>query len=86
MSNNDFPTNVFVAPPNFEPEPTVTVQPDIANVNVMDSVEVAAYLNITPNNLRQMVFKKKLLPSGKNGRRLVFNKSDVIAFAEGRQK
>lgn len=84
MTSNDFPTNVFVAPANFEPEPTVTVQPDIADV--MDSVEVAAYLNITPNNLRQMVFKKKLVPSGKKGRRLVFNKSDVIAFAEGRKK
>jgi hypothetical protein len=82
--NNEFPTHVFVAPANYTPEPTIAVTPTI--VDQMDSIEVAAYLGITTNNLRQMVFKKKLLPSGKNGRRLVFNKSDVIAFAEGRNK
>jgi hypothetical protein len=75
---------VFVAPANYNPEPTVAVT---FNVNdQMDSVEVASYLGITTNNLRQMVFKKKLVPSGKNGRRLVFNRSDVIAFAESRNK
>lgn len=84
MTSNDFPTNVFVAPANYTPEPTVTVEPDISDV--MDSIEVAAYLGITTNNLRQMVFKKKLVPSGKKGRRLVFNKADVVAFAEGRKK
>lgn len=84
MTSNDFPTNVFVAPANYMPEPTVTVEPDISDV--MDSIEVATYLGITTNNLRQMVFKKKLVPSGKKGRRLVFNKADVVAFAEGRKK
>lgn len=84
MTSNDFPTNVFVAPANYTPEPTVTATPSIADE--MDSVEVANYLGITTNNLRQMVFKKKLVPSGKKGRRLVFNKANVIAFAEGRAK
>ena len=84
MTSNDFPTNVFVAPADYTPEPTTTVTPSVSDQ--MDSVEVASYLGITTNNLRQMVFKKKLVPSGKNGRRLVFNKSDVIAFAEGRNK
>ena len=84
MTSNDFPTNVFVAPANYAPEPTVAVTPKISDH--MDSVEVASYLGITTNNLRQMVFKKKLVPAGKNGRRLVFNKSDVIAFAESRNK
>ena len=84
MTSNDFPTNVFVAPATYTPEPTVSVEPSISNE--MDSIEVAAYLNITTNNLRQMVFKKKLVPSGKKGRRLVFNKADVLAFVEGRKK
>lgn len=81
---SEFPTHVFVAPAHYTPEPTVEVTPSIAEQ--LDSVEVANYLGITTNNLRQMVFKKKLVPSGKKGRRLAFNKSDVIAFAERRNK
>ena len=80
--DNEFPTHVFVAPASYTP--TVTVEPAISDEMV--SIEVAAYLNITTNNLRQMVFKKKLVPSGKKGRRLMFNKADVVAFAEGRKK
>jgi len=84
VNSNDFPTNVFVAPHNVQPTPTFTVTTSTSDV--MDSVETATYLGITTNNLRQMVFKKKLVPSGKNGRRLLFNRGDVIACAESRNK
>jgi hypothetical protein len=45
--------------------------------NVMDSTQAQAYLGITSNNLRQLVFRKLLIPVGKVKRRSLFNITDV---------
>jgi len=45
--------------------------------DVIDSVTAAEFLGITPNNLRQLVHRKLLLPVGKQKRRSLFNKADV---------
>jgi DNA-binding transcriptional MerR regulator len=43
----------------------------------VDSVTVAEMLGITKNNLRQLVFRKLLVPVSKSKRRSVFLLSDV---------
>jgi hypothetical protein len=43
----------------------------------VDSVTVAEMLGITKNNLRQLVFRKLLVPVSKTKRRSVFLLSDV---------
>ena len=80
--SNEFPTNVFVAPhtPDF-PAPVTAAAP---SGNTVDSMEAAAILGVTPNNLRQIVHKKQLVPVGKQGRRTIFTRSDVTALAESR--
>ena len=84
--SNDFPTNVFVAPHSPQP-PTVTlsVEPAAPISNVIDSLDAAAILTVTPNNLRQIVHKKQLIPVGKRGRRTLFNRADVEALAATRR-
>ncbi len=82
--SNDFPTNVFVAPHTPQP-PTVTVSEPPPISNVIDSLDAAAILTVTPNNLRQIVHKKQLVPVGKRGRRTLFNRADVEALAAARR-
>lgn len=84
--SNEFPTNVFVAPHTIQ-APTVTVseQPAAPISNVIDSLDAAAILTVTPNNLRQIVHKKQLIPVGKRGRRTLFNRADVEALAAARR-
>ena len=82
--SNDFPTNVFVAPHTPQP-PTVTVSEPSPISNVIDSLDAAAILTVTPNNLRQIVHKKQLVPVGKRGRRTLFNRADVEALAAARR-
>jgi hypothetical protein len=43
----------------------------------VDSITVAEMLGITKNNLRQLVFRKLLVPVSKSKRRSVFLLSDV---------
>lgn len=45
--------------------------------NVIDSEQVAELLDITKNNLRQLVYRKLLVPVGKQKRRSLFNVEDV---------
>lgn len=45
--------------------------------NVIDSEQVAELLGITKNNLRQLVYRKLLVPVGKQKRRSLFNVEDV---------
>lgn len=82
--SNDFPTNVFVAP-HTPQAPTVTVSEPSQISNVIDSLDAAAILTVTPNNLRQIVHKKQLVPVGKRGRRTLFNRADVEALAAARR-
>lgn len=92
--STDFPSVAFVANANtdFAPEPTVrdqiadavATQPD--NGAQVDSVEAAAILGVTANNLRQMVHKRQISPVGKRGRRTIFNRSDVEDLAARRRK
>jgi hypothetical protein len=83
--SNEFPTNVFVAP-HTPQAPTVTVsEPTVAPADVIDSLDAAAILTVTPNNLRQIVHKKQLVPVGKRGRRTLFNRADVEALAATRR-
>ena len=76
----NYPVNVFVAPAT-----TVSVTPAPEPPATMTSQEVAAELGITMNNLRQMVFKKRLTPYGKDGRKNLFLRSDVQHIAEARR-
>lgn len=92
--STDFPSVAFVANANtdFAPAPTVrdqiadavAVQPD--NGAQVDSVEAAAILGVTANNLRQMVHKRQISPVGKRGRRTIFNRVDVEDLAARRRK
>ena len=45
--------------------------------NVMDSTQAQAYLGISSSNLRQLVFRKLLVPVGKDKRRSVFTVADL---------
>lgn len=86
--SNDFPTNVFVAPHNPTPPPTVVLSEPGAGTSapdVIDSLDAAAILTVTSNNLRQIVHKKQLIPVGKRGRRTLFNRADVEALAATRR-
>lgn len=51
----------------------------------IDSVAVAEMLGITKNNLRQLVFRKILVPVNKSKRRSVFLLSDVERVKESRK-
>jgi hypothetical protein len=85
--SNEFPTNVFVAPhapQPVAPEPAPAPAVDTFQADVVDSLDAAAILRVTPNNLRQIVHKKQLVPVGKQGRRTIFTRSDVTALAESR--
>lgn len=43
----------------------------------VDSITAAEMLGVSKNNLRQLVFRKILVPTGKHKRRSVFLLSDV---------
>jgi hypothetical protein len=45
--------------------------------NVIDSKQAQEVLGISSSNLRQLVFRKLLVPVGKEKRRSVFNIADV---------
>jgi DNA-binding transcriptional MerR regulator len=45
--------------------------------NVIDSDKAAELLGISKNNLRQLVYRKLLVPVGKQKRRSLFNVEDV---------
>ena len=45
--------------------------------NHIDSVGAAQLLGITPNNLRQLVFRKILVPVSKEKRRSIFLLQDI---------
>jgi DNA-binding transcriptional MerR regulator len=53
--------------------------------NVIDSEQVAELLGITKNNLRQLVYRKLLVPVGKQKRRSLFNVEDVVKVKEARK-
>jgi excisionase family DNA binding protein len=91
--STDFPSVAFVANASteFHPEPP-TVREQIAEAVAVDagaqvdSVEAAAILGVTANNLRQMVHKGQISPVGKRGRRTIFNRADVEDLAARRRK
>jgi DNA-binding transcriptional MerR regulator len=45
--------------------------------NAIDSEQAAELLGISKNNLRQLVYRKLLVPVGKQKRRSLFNVEDV---------
>ena len=52
--------------------------------DTVDSAQAAAILEVTVNNLRQLVFKKKLIPVRKQGTRLYYDRNAVLALKEAR--
>lgn len=79
MSN--YPINVFVAPGNVAPTVSAEVSAPPAEETIT-SQGAAIMLGITMNNLRQLVFKKKLTPVGKQGRRNLFSRAEVDELAK----
>ena len=53
--------------------------------NVIDSEQAAELLGISKNNLRQLVYRKLLVPVGKQKRRSLFNIEDVAKVKEARK-
>ena len=53
--------------------------------NVIDSDKAAELLGITKNNLRQLVYRKLLVPVGKQKRRSLFNVEDVAKVKAARK-
>jgi hypothetical protein len=51
---------------------------------LIDSINASLTLGITPNNLRQLVFRKLLTPVGKEKRRSLFRLADVQRIKEAR--
>ena len=51
---------------------------------LVDSINASLILGITPNNLRQLVFRKLLTPVGKEKRRSLFRLADVLRIKEAR--
>mgnify|MGYP006276336447 CR=1 FL=1 len=49
-------------------------------VELWDSKKVCDYLNVTPNNLHQLRYRKQLVYVEKHGRRSFYHPEDVIAF------
>jgi hypothetical protein len=95
MMSNEFPSVAFVDSPNLRDQITHAVADAVAPAPVqnaaptdaqVDSVEAAAILGVTANNLRQMVHKGQIIPVGKRGRRTIFNRADVEALRERRSK
>jgi len=76
IDDNPFTTTTVTA--------DVVVTPTVSEQDVVDSHAAAAILGVTLNNLRQMVFKKKLAVVGKAGRRVTFLRSDVEALKSTR--
>jgi hypothetical protein len=54
--------------------------------NEIDSFDAANILGISVNNLRQLVFKKKLQPVGRKHRRTTFRREDVMNLKAERMK
>jgi hypothetical protein len=53
--------------------------------NVIDSDQASEMLGISKNNLRQLVYRKLLVPVGKQKRRSLFNVEDVAKVKEARK-
>jgi hypothetical protein len=53
---------------------------------LIDSSVAAMLLNINPNNLRQLVFRKVLVPTGRQKRKSEFRLADVQALQARRNK
>ena len=51
---------------------------------VLDSAKVCEFLNIKPNNLHQLNYRKKLVPVKKEGKINLYDSEDVLAFKEKR--
>lgn len=52
--------------------------------DVIDSILACEMLGVSKTNLRQLVFRKLLVPVGKHKRRSVFNRADVEALKVSR--
>ena len=79
----DFPAVAFVARTEESVRERIV---EAVTTQQVDSIEAAAILGVTANNLRQIVHKKQLVQAGKQGRRAMFNRDDVVALAEKRRK
>jgi DNA-binding transcriptional MerR regulator len=53
--------------------------------NVINSEQAAELLGISKNNLRQLVYRKLLVPVGKQKRRSLFNVEDVAKVKAARK-
>ena len=88
--NENIPVNVFVAQSsattytyNASTPEEVTAPNQVSDT--LTSAEAAATLGVTMNNLRQIVFKRRLTPVGKAGRKNLFSRADVAQIAEARK-
>ena len=54
--------------------------------NTVDSTQAQEILGISSSNLRQLVWRKMLVPVGKNKRRSLFNVADIERVKASRSK
>lgn len=83
MTESNIPVNVFVTTSAAQPSVTWNAQPEPVQQPTTDTItsqQASILLGVTQNNLRQMVFKKKLVPVGKDGRKNLFSRADVEAL------
>jgi uncharacterized protein (UPF0216 family) len=55
-------------------------------MDVIDTNEAARIIGTSTNNLRQMVFKKKINVVKREGRKAYFSRDEIEAFAQTRVK
>ena len=55
-------------------------------MDVIDTNEAARIIGTTTNNLRQMVFKKKITVVKREGRKAYFLRDEIEALAQNRHK
>jgi hypothetical protein len=57
---------------------------DDVSDDIVDSIGAAEMLGVTRNNLRQLVYRKILIPVGKEKRRSLFKMADVAQVKAAR--
>lgn len=67
------------------PNATITTTMPTVTADLVTSEQAAQLLGVTINNLRQLVFKKKLTVVQKQGRKALYSRDEVTMLASSRR-